>query len=181
MAAGAAQKGIALGCEVGDAVPERIVTDPMRLRQILTNLLSNAAKFTEAGAITVRVDYDAGRRRAAVLRVEVRDTGIGIAADQVDQVFEQFVQIDNSLTRRTGGTGLGLAITKQLVELMGGDIGVTSTPGAGSVFTFTDPRPAAARRPRGARRARRRRRGGRGRPARRCGCCWPRTTPPTSI
>jgi signal transduction histidine kinase/ActR/RegA family two-component response regulator len=145
MAAGAAQKGIALRCEVADHVPERIVTDPMRLRQVLTNLLSNAAKFTEAGSISVRADYAPAAEGEGRLCVEVHDTGIGIASDQASHVFEQFVQIDNSLTRRIGGTGLGLAIAKQLVELMGGDISVTSTPGVGSIFRFAiRVRPSAA-------------------------------------
>jgi signal transduction histidine kinase/ActR/RegA family two-component response regulator len=145
MAAGAAQKGIELRCEVAEEVPERIVTDPMRLRQVLINLLSNAAKFTEAGSVSVRADYAPAGGGQGRLRVEVHDTGIGIAADQAAKVFEQFVQIDNSLTRRTGGTGLGLAITKQLVELMGGDISVTSTPGVGSMFRFSiRVRPGAA-------------------------------------
>ena len=136
MAPAAAQKGIALGCEVADAVPERVVIDAMRLRQVLTNLISNATKFTEAGTISVSADYRRLRGDGR-LSVEVRDTGIGIPAGQTGQVFEQFVQIDNSLSRRTGGTGLGLAIAKQLVELMGGEISVTSTPGEGSVFRFS--------------------------------------------
>jgi len=136
MAPGATQKGIALTCEVAEAVPERIVADATRLRQVLTNLLSNATKFTEAGAISVRADYRPGPGGER-LHVEVADTGIGIPTDQTGQVFEQFVQIDNSLTRRTGGTGLGLAIARQLVELMGGEISVTSVPGEGSVFRFS--------------------------------------------
>jgi CheY-like chemotaxis protein len=146
MAPAAAEKGIALGCEVADAVPERVTIDAMRLRQVLTNLLSNATKFTEEGAISVRADF-ARRRGEGRLCVEVSDTGIGIAAEQTGQVFEQFVQIDSSLSRRSGGTGLGLAIVKQLVELMGGEISVTSAPGKGSVFRFSiRARPCAAAR-----------------------------------
>jgi len=144
MAAGATQKGIALARTVAGEVPERVLTDAMRLRQVLTNLLSNATKFTEAGSITVAVGY-APAGAEGVLSFEVADTGIGIVADHLDQVFEQFVQIDNSLTRSTGGTGLGLAICRQLVELMGGSISVRSTPGSGSVFAFTvRVRPAGA-------------------------------------
>ena len=109
----------------------------------------------------------------------MRDTGIGIAADQLGDVFEQFVQIDNSLTRRTGGTGLGLAITKQLVELLGGDITVDEHAGRGQRLRLLDPRPAA----RGGRAGSERRAGAGRRPGgcRRCGCCSPRTMRPTSI
>ena len=143
MAAPAEQKGLGLGQEVAAAVPERIFADPMRLRQVLTNLVSNATKFTEAGEVTVRVDY-AGEGR---LEVEVEDTGIGIAEAQREEIFQHFVQADNSLTRRAGGTGLGLAISRQLVELMGGTIGVRSVPGMGSTFAFAiraRPAPAVA-------------------------------------
>ena len=124
------------------------MTDPMRLRQMLTNLVSNADQVHRGRVESaVRADY-APASAEGVLRVEVEDTGIGIAAD-TRQVFEQFVQIDNSLTRRAGGTGLGLAITKQLVELMGGDIGVTSTPGDGQHLRLhrSAPGPAPRRRP----------------------------------
>ena len=140
MAPAAAQKRLELSHEVADAVPEWIATDAMRLRQVLTNLVSNATKFTEAGEVKVRIGYAGG-----ALEVEVQDTGIGIAEEQHDQIFQQFVQADNSLTRRAGGTGLGLAISKQLVELMGGTIAVRSVPGMGSTFSFTiDARPAPA-------------------------------------
>jgi len=140
MAPAAAPKCLRLSQEVSDAVPEWIATDAMRLRQVLTNLVSNATKFTETGEVKVRADYAGG-----ALKVEVQDTGIGIAAEQHDQIFQQFVQADNPLTRRAGGTGLGLAISKQLVELMGGTIAVRSVPGMGSTFSFTiDARPAAA-------------------------------------
>ena len=150
MAAGAAQKGIALGCEVADAVPERVVTDAMRLRQVLTNLLSNATKFTEAGSISVSADYAAPARGRPAAASRSATPASAFPPSRLGQVFEQFVQIDNSLTRRTGGTGLGLAIAKQLVELMGGDISVTSTPGEGSVFRFSiRARPGGAARGRG--------------------------------
>lgn len=134
MAAGATQKGISLTCSVADNVPEVVVTDAMRLRQILTNLVSNATKFTEAGSIRIRVD---AAPRGDMLRFEVGDTGIGIAPEHLGAVFDEFVQIDSSLTRRTGGTGLGLAVCKQLTGLLGGTIGVESSPDEGSIFTFT--------------------------------------------
>jgi PAS domain S-box-containing protein len=143
MAAGSAQKGLALIHQVADTVPEWIVTDPMRLRQILTNLLSNATKFTEEGRVTVRVGY-APSASGGDLRVEVEDTGIGIAEEHRGRIFHDFVQADNSLTRRAGGTGLGLAISKQLVELMGGTIAVRSVPGEGSRFDFTIHAPPGA-------------------------------------
>jgi two-component system sensor histidine kinase/response regulator len=132
MAAGAEQKGLSLACQFSERVPEWVVADPMRLRQVLTNVVSNATKFTEAGRIAVRVDHARG-----ALRVEVEDTGIGIPPEMCSRIFESFVQADTSLTRRSGGTGLGLAISKQLVELMGGRISVRSRPGAGSTFSFS--------------------------------------------
>jgi CheY-like chemotaxis protein len=146
MAAPAEQKGLRLGVEVAESVPKRIFADPMRLRQVLTNLLSNATKFTEAGEVRVRVGY-APEGAEGRLEVEVEDTGIGIAQAHIEQIFQDFVQADNSLTRRAGGTGLGLAISRQLVELMGGALTVRSVPGMGSTFRFsvrTRPAPAAA-------------------------------------
>jgi CheY-like chemotaxis protein len=134
MAADACAKGLGLSCEVADAVPDWVSADGIRLRQVLTNLVSNATKFTEAGEVVVRVDYTPDR--GGELRFEVEDTGIGIAEDQHHRIFQQFVQADTSLTRRAGGTGLGLAISKQLVELMGGSIGLRSVPGMGSTFCF---------------------------------------------
>jgi signal transduction histidine kinase/CheY-like chemotaxis protein len=131
----AAAKGLALGVEIAEAVPAAVTVDPMRLRQVLTNLLSNATKFTEAGTIAVRVGY--APSGGGSLEVEVEDTGIGIGEAEREQIFLHFVQVDNSLTRRAGGTGLGLAISKQLVELMGGEISVRSVPGMGSCFAFT--------------------------------------------
>jgi signal transduction histidine kinase len=137
MVAGAEQKGLQLTHSVAPAVPEWIVTDPMRLRQILTNLVSNATKFTDAGAVTVRVDYAADPEGR--LMVEVEDTGIGISEEHCGQIFQHFVQADTSLSRRAGGTGLGLAISKRMVEMQGGTIAVESVLGQGSTFRVTLP------------------------------------------
>ena len=134
MAASAEQKGLALSGAIADAVPARITGDPMRLRQVLLNLISNAIKFTETGTIEVRADHVPAED---ALHVEVEDTGIGIPAEQREAIFQRFVQADNSLTRRAGGTGLGLAISRQLVELMGGTIRLRSVPGMGSCFSFS--------------------------------------------
>ncbi len=111
-------------------LPGRVRGDPLRLRQVLTNLLGNAAKFTESGAVVLRARRLAQDR----MRLEVRDTGIGISEQQQALLFEPFTQADSSTTRRYGGTGLGLSIVKQLVELMGGRIGIESRPGEGSTF-----------------------------------------------
>ncbi len=129
--------GIDLAYDIGDAVPEAVEGDVTRVRQVLVNLLSNAVKFTARGEVTVDVSVDPDGR----LRVTVRDTGVGITEGQRARLFEAFTQADASTTRTHGGTGLGLAISKRLVELMGGEIGVESTPapaaGHGSAFTFT--------------------------------------------
>ncbi len=138
--AAAADKGLALSVELGDGVPPWVRGDPQRLRQVLLNLLSNAVKFTERGGIALAVSAADGR-----LRLEVRDTGIGIPADRMDRLFQRFSQVDDATARRFGGTGLGLAICKAIVEHMGGRIGVDSTPGQGSRFWFELPlRPAEA-------------------------------------
>ncbi|MCK6577388.1 MAG: GAF domain-containing protein [Anaerolineae bacterium] len=110
-------------------------TDPVRLRQVLTNLLSNAIKFTEDGSVTVTLS----RQGRYLARIAVQDTGIGIKPEDQEAIFERFRQVDGSSTRRAGGTGLGLSITRSLVELLGGEIGVTSAPGVGSTFWFTLP------------------------------------------
>jgi signal transduction histidine kinase/putative methionine-R-sulfoxide reductase with GAF domain len=114
-----------------------IVTDEVALRRVLTNLLSNANKFTEGGELTLEVE-DA-RASAGQLRFFVRDTGIGMTADELTQIFAAFTQVDTSSTRRFGGTGLGLTITRELVEALGGEIEVSSTPGVGSTFAFWIP------------------------------------------
>ncbi len=132
---------LVVGC--GPEVPPTLLGDPVRLGQVLTNLGSNAVKFTETGAVVVDVTVTPAPSPAdadgagVLLRVEVRDTGIGIAEADLESVFDSFTQADRSTTRQHGGTGLGLAISRQLVERMGGEIGVRSVPGAGSVFWFT--------------------------------------------
>ena len=134
----AAAKGVALSHHVDDAVPTTVEGDETRVRQVLLNLLSNAVKFTEAGRVGVRVDLAAPAGDGPVeIRFAVEDTGIGIAPDRLDAVFEPFSQADASTTRQYGGTGLGLSICRQLAELMGGAVGVESEPGRGSTFSFT--------------------------------------------
>ncbi|NIT62883.1 MAG: PAS domain S-box protein [Gammaproteobacteria bacterium] len=144
-AAGARDKGLALTHEIAVDVPRTVHGDPTRLRQVLTNLVSNAIKFTEQGRVAVRTAVEARGPASAEdvyaiwLRFEVSDTGIGISPQARAHIFEAFSQADSSTTRRFGGTGLGLAICKRLIEQMGGKVGVHSTPGEGSVFWFTMP------------------------------------------
>jgi len=133
----ARDKGIGLSCHVDAGVPSSLRGDPVRLRQILVNLLGNAVKFTERGAVTVRVSTDDQDVRSVLLRFEVRDTGIGISPESLTRIFHSFSQADGSTTRKFGGTGLGLTIAKQLVQMMGGEIDATCTPGEGSTFWFT--------------------------------------------
>jgi len=130
----AAEKGLVLRTEVEPGTPERMETDPQRLSQILKNLLANAVKFTPAGSITVAV-----RPHEEGIAFAVRDTGIGIAADQQDLIFEAFRQADGSTHRKYGGTGLGLSISRDLARLLGGDLRVASSPARGSTFTLTLP------------------------------------------
>jgi signal transduction histidine kinase/DNA-binding NarL/FixJ family response regulator len=134
----AAEKGLEFAVSIDPQVPERLRGDPVRLRQVLLNLLGNALKFTSAGQVAVSVRVAAGGDRSR-LRFEVADTGIGIAADKLERLFAPFTQADESTTRNFGGTGLGLSISKRLIELMGGEIGVRSTPGSGSTFWFDLP------------------------------------------
>jgi signal transduction histidine kinase/CheY-like chemotaxis protein len=128
---------VELKLRVDDSVPARLVGDPLRLSQVLINLTSNAVKFTERGEIAVAVELMERTADSVALRFSVSDTGIGMRPSQVARLFQSFSQADGSITRKYGGTGLGLSISRQLVELMGGDILVSSTPGIGSRFSFT--------------------------------------------
>jgi signal transduction histidine kinase/CheY-like chemotaxis protein len=143
MALHAREKRLALSVTIEPRLSRTVHGDPIRLRQVLLNLVGNAVKFTEKGSIEVRVSAapDAG---PDWVRFEIADTGIGMSAESRDRVFQKFTQADSSISRRYGGTGLGLAISRELVELMGGTIGATSTPGQGSCFHFTVPLPAVA-------------------------------------
>ncbi|MFQ5699495.1 MAG: response regulator [Myxococcota bacterium] len=130
----ARSKGLELISLISYDVPVALRGDPTRLRQILINLLGNALKFTEEGEVFLEVSLESEDSSHSVIRFAVSDTGIGIAPEQVDQLFDAFSQADGSTTRRFGGTGLGLAIVRQLTELMGGQVGVESQPGRGSTF-----------------------------------------------
>ena len=130
-------KNIALHFDIANDIPVAICGDPNRLRQIMANLLGNALKFTEQGRILARVRIASEDNQAVMLRFEVHDTGIGISRDARSRLFEAFSQADDSTTRKYGGTGLGLAISRQLVELMGGAIGVENALTQGSIFWFT--------------------------------------------
>lgn len=133
----AVEKQLELHIEIQPEVPAQLVGDPMRLRQVLVNLLGNAVKFTDRGEIRLRVDVASQLPEQVCLHVAVIDTGIGIRRDKQELVFEAFAQADGSAARRFGGTGLGLSISARLVELMGGDIWVESEEGHGSAFRFT--------------------------------------------
>ncbi|MFM1958803.1 MAG: hypothetical protein RL588_320 [Pseudomonadota bacterium] len=129
----ASAKGLKLEIRVSDTTPEHLMADRSRVRQVLSNLISNAIKFTETGSILVHARYDLGK---PALEISVTDTGVGIHDDQMEKLFQRFTQADGSISRQYGGTGLGLSICRQLTTLMGGTISVASTPGAGSTFTF---------------------------------------------
>ena len=133
----AGEKRLELTCFVTPETPHTVVGDPMRLRQVLLNLLSNAVKFTERGEVSLRIHCLSKGAEQVTLKCEVQDTGIGISEEARRRLFAAFSQADGSTTRRFGGTGLGLAIAKQLVHLMGGEVGLESVPGQGSTFWFT--------------------------------------------
>ena len=133
----AESKGLELACLIYHDIPSRLCGDPGRLRQILVNLVGNGIKFTERGDVVIRVMLEEETEHDAKLLFTVTDTGVGIPVDRQATIFERFIQVDSSVTRRYGGTGLGLAISKQLVGLMSGEIGVESEPGQGSKFWFT--------------------------------------------
>ncbi|RUM43238.1 MAG: hypothetical protein DSY80_05945, partial [Desulfocapsa sp.] len=133
----AQEKNLQFSIRVDPTVPEKLVGDPTRLRQIILNLLGNAFKFTENGKISVRVHTVEEDDHHCLIQFEVHDSGIGINEEMQQKIFSSFTQADSVITRKFGGTGLGLSISKQLAELMGGDIGLESIPGKGSMFWFT--------------------------------------------
>lgn len=160
LAMAAEAKGLELVCDIAPDVPEEVVGDPGRLRQVLLNLVNNAVKFTDRGEVVVRVAVEAAEEidakddretpelypglcgpeeKVVLLRFSVSDTGIGIPADKQAMLFQPFIQVDSSLTRRHGGTGLGLAISSRLVDIMGGHLELVSEPGKGSTFSFRLP------------------------------------------
>jgi two-component system, sensor histidine kinase and response regulator len=141
------KKGLELRCEIPPALTRDFLGDPGRLRQVLVNLLSNALKFTHRGSVRLSVVLE---RPPGLVRFSISDTGIGIPPEAQARIFEQFSQVDSSVTRKYGGTGLGLTIARQLAELMGGELGVASEPGKGSTFSFTvrlEPKAPRERRP----------------------------------
>jgi signal transduction histidine kinase/CheY-like chemotaxis protein len=133
----ARKKGLSLVCWISPGIPPLLLGDPTRLRQIVTNLVGNAIKFTEVGRVSVRAELEEEDDESVRVRFHVEDTGIGISSELQGRLFHSFSQLDSSMTRRYGGTGLGLAISRQLAEMMGGEIGVESELGVGSRFWFT--------------------------------------------
>jgi signal transduction histidine kinase len=136
LAGSAREQELELVALLDDSVPAVVTGDPNRLRQVLTNLTGNAIKFTQTGGVTIRVTAETAGS-ATVVRFEISDTGVGIPADKLALIFEPFTQADTSITRKYGGTGLGLTICSRLTALMGGQIGVDSELGEGSIFWFT--------------------------------------------
>ncbi len=140
----ALDKGVELRLEIADELPDRVVGDPLRLRQILLNLVGNGVKFTHQGEVTLSVVLEHRKRNHLRIRFVVRDTGIGMTDEVIEQLFSPFIQADSSTTRHFGGTGLGLAISQRLARLMGGQITVDSEFGVGSTFSFVAPFEVAA-------------------------------------
>jgi signal transduction histidine kinase/ActR/RegA family two-component response regulator len=133
----AVEKGIALRCYIDPGIPDMVIGDSNRLRQVICNLIHNAIKFTEKGEVTIRVKMESDSPNKVLLSFFVEDTGIGIPLDKLDNIFESFIQVDGSLSRSFGGTGLGLTISKEIIEILGGTIRVKSQEGKGSCFYFT--------------------------------------------
>ncbi|MCL2627127.1 MAG: ATP-binding protein [Oscillospiraceae bacterium] len=130
------EKGIMLYCYTEPSVGKKLLGDPVRLRQIIMNLLSNAVKFTNSGTVKLMASLASLEEESVTIHFEVKDSGIGMTSEQIERVFNPFMQAEDSITRRYGGTGLGLSITKNIIELMGGSLIVDSTPGVGSKFSF---------------------------------------------
>lgn len=130
-------KGLGIGCIVDPSIPDKLIGDPSRIRQILLNLVGNAIKFTQQGHIKISIDALTDSPESVELKIKVEDTGMGIPPNKLDKLFKAFSQVDASTTRQFGGTGLGLAISKKLAEIMGGEIGVSSEIGSGSTFWFS--------------------------------------------
>src|SRR5207245_11174060 len=147
----AVNKGIELVLDEGADVPDVVIGDPGRLRQVLINVIGNAVKFTDSGEVVVRAKRNASKGPGIAIHFEVVDTGEGLTEEEAGRVFAVYSQLDSSTTRRHGGTGLGLAIERMLAQLMGGEIGVESEKGKGSRFWFTALFREAAARPRAAR------------------------------
>jgi signal transduction histidine kinase len=133
----AQEKGLDLNLQVDPQVVDLVAGDPVRLRQVIVNLVGNAVKFTNSGEITLSVKRESQDAEHITVRFTVKDTGIGIPPDKQKEIFSSFTQADNSITRKYGGTGLGLTISRRLVEMLGGRIWVESEPGIGSSFHFT--------------------------------------------